>query len=710
LSGPTTAERGTTIEVTVTADGGSVWFPWTTDGIGQGICPGVLAPDCLGIVGSPSVLGPISVTNGQAVLSIEVDANSPEDIYIQGAVRYNGDWSLSNTLSIDIVDATAGDWTVCASGGEYTTIQDAIDSEPNNATITVCDGTYSENLLIDDKTLTLTAMPGTVEVLGGSNGSVVTVSDGADVTMSGFVLTGGVGDAGGGVRCTGSTLTLENNGLSNNASQTDGGGVYGSDCDVDIRNNQIANNAAANYGGGIYCGDCDGEIDGNTVENNISYEGGGLFVDDGGGGGWFGGSGSTTNIRNNIIRNNEATTIDEESWGGHGGGGGGIWYDGEALIDSNRVESNLSRYNGGGMFTNTASPTVTNNTFLSNTSQEDGAGIYANQGNLYIDGNLFESNISEDDAGGLRLYYGNSTVLNNVLIGNYAPDDGGGMKMSHGQSHEVAFNTFENNQAGDAGGGLELDNDVSDVHDNVFIANDAVRGGGIHLWQNTRNHTIEDNLFERNTASDCGAAAMFDNNPYVATMIHNVMIDNDSSNDGGAVCVDIHIWPVEDAPNEQENYYLPSLIRVQNSLVYDSDASDDGGAFYAKAGTLEVINVTMNNNDAPTGAAAVAKEESEIIFVNTIISQSGGGAVLTVEDGGQFDVSYTNFWDNDGSFSGLNNPIGSNGNIAQNPDYEGDFELANGSACINAGDPSISDTNGSRSDMGAYGGPNGNWN
>ena len=33
-----------------------------------------------------------------------------------------------------------------------------------------------------------------------------------------------------------------------------------------------------------------------------------------------------------------------------------------------------------------------------------------------------------------------------------------------------------------------------------------------------------------------------------------------------------------------------------------------------------------------------------------------------------------------------------------------DYRLKPGSPAINAGDPSISDTNGSRSDMGAYGG------
>ena len=40
-----------------------------------------------------------------------------------------------------------------------------------------------------------------------------------------------------------------------------------------------------------------------------------------------------------------------------------------------------------------------------------------------------------------------------------------------------------------------------------------------------------------------------------------------------------------------------------------------------------------------------------------------------------------------------------------------DFHLSSGSPCTDAGnpDPAYNDPNGSRNDMGAYGGPNGNW-
>ena len=69
-------------------------------------------------------------------------------------------------------------------------------------------------------------------------------------------------------------------------------------------------------------------------------------------------------------------------------------------------------------------------------------------------------------------------------------------------------------------------------------------------------------------------------------------------------------------------------------------------------------------------------------------------------------ISYSNFYDNDTDVDGVDEPVVSNGNIDEDPDFTGNYELAGSSPCIDAGSPSISDNDGSRSDMGLYGGPN----
>ncbi|RME53032.1 MAG: hypothetical protein D6795_05965, partial [Deltaproteobacteria bacterium] len=63
-------------------------------------------------------------------------------------------------------------------------------------------------------------------------------------------------------------------------------------------------------------------------------------------------------------------------------------------------------------------------------------------------------------------------------------------------------------------------------------------------------------------------------------------------------------------------------------------------------------------------------------------------------------------------------PTGTNGNISVDPrfvDTTGDdplawdLHLSSDSPLIDAGDPGILDPDGSRSDIGAYGGPEGDW-
>jgi hypothetical protein len=61
------------------------------------------------------------------------------------------------------------------------------------------------------------------------------------------------------------------------------------------------------------------------------------------------------------------------------------------------------------------------------------------------------------------------------------------------------------------------------------------------------------------------------------------------------------------------------------------------------------------------------------------------------------------------TFEGIADPTGSGGNLAVDPGFTaaatGDFSLAVGSACLDAGDPAVLDGDGSRADMGRFGGP-----
>ncbi len=70
---------------------------------------------------------------------------------------------------------------------------------------------------------------------------------------------------------------------------------------------------------------------------------------------------------------------------------------------------------------------------------------------------------------------------------------------------------------------------------------------------------------------------------------------------------------------------------------------------------------------------------------------------------GMCGLANNNLWNNDESYSGLS---AGEGDISSDPLFadRDDFHLQPGSPCIDAGDPSMSDSDGTRSDMGAFGG------
>ena len=593
----------------------------------------------------------------------------------------------------DGADNDCDEWTdeieVC--DGVFEDIGGAIDEAGPGGVVQVCPGTYEEFLeLPDDLTLVSTDGSGDTEIVAPDLGaSVVSVT--GDVAIIGFTIRGGEAPNGGGLTCSGAELTLVDVVLQGNTSAGDGGGLYGADCRVEFDGVQARENTAARYGGGIFLTGGRGTITGSVAGGNTAYEGGGMFLYETG-----------VDLLESEIVDNIATTVSEDDWDA-GGGGGGLWTSGDGAVHGNTIARNASGYNGGGAFLQRVNADVVGNTIADNTCGEDGAGIYFSISSGTVEGNTIERNAASDDAGGLRMFYGQTEIIDNVFTENSAGDDGGGAKVSHSE-HLFSGNTFVGNAAGDAGGGLELDNDSSHVEDGLFEGNRARRGAGLHNWRTEARFTIEDSVFRGNEASDCGGGISFDNSPYRVSLRRLVFADNGAV-DGAGVCADLVYRDPEDVGG-QEDYYQDTVLDLASVIFSDNDASDDGGAIYVKAGDVTIRNVTI---DGGGGYGAVAVKGSPVSITSSIISDFDGLGLI-VEDSeqsgvGSLDVSYSDLWRTDG-VSGMSDPVGADGNISEDPDYTGDFELSSGSDCVDAGDPSgPDDTDGSRADMGAYGGP-----
>ncbi|WP_321431011.1 GLUG motif-containing protein [uncultured Methanolobus sp.] len=149
------------------------------------------------------------------------------------------------------------------SGYDYPGIQAAINAASEGDTISVTDGTYNENVVVN-KSVTLRSENGSANtVINSTSGNTVLTLEADNITIMGFNITGASGGHGIRLSSSSNNSTLENNIVTNNG---DGIVLYPS------HNNTLKNNIIIeNNGDGIYI-----EHSFNTIltENNVSVNDG----------------------------------------------------------------------------------------------------------------------------------------------------------------------------------------------------------------------------------------------------------------------------------------------------------------------------------------------------------------------------------------------------------------------------------------------------
>ena len=172
---------------------------------------------------------------------------------------------------------------------------------------------------------------------------------------------------------------------------------------------------------------------------------------------------------------------------------------------------------------------------------------------------------------------------------------------------------------------------------------------------------------------------------------------------------------------------INSTLEITHSYIYQNSAVN-GGALRTINADVSIENNIIRNNKSDLYAGAVLSEESNITIVNNTFYQNSaihycGG--LFVTNPTKADIQNNIFYKNS-SFSGDPNFVFSGQDSSQlffkynflavgnmDPMFYTDFDLRIYylSPCKDAGnpDPSFNDTDGSRNDQGAYGGPLGDW-
>jgi len=154
-------------------------------------------------------------------------------------------WHVSTTGSDVTGDGSADN--------PFATIQHGIDAAINGDTVLVAAGTYTENVSLN-KTIVLMSSEGADSTIIDANnfGTVVTITDGSDATLDGFILqngyTSGSNTKSGGLIVLNNDAVIKNCIIRNNQGHQ-GGGIYSQA--GSFYNCQIIGNTAEFTGGGV---------------------------------------------------------------------------------------------------------------------------------------------------------------------------------------------------------------------------------------------------------------------------------------------------------------------------------------------------------------------------------------------------------------------------------------------------------------------------
>ncbi len=284
---------------------------------------------------------------------------------------------------------------------QYYFIQHAIDLAYSNSghVIEVGESVYHENINLHGKNILvrstdpddMSVVKGTV-IDGNSMGSVVTFSgdEDASCSLSGFTITGG--------------------------NSQDGGGIKGNGTEASISNCIVTGNSAAGWGGGIYR--FNGIISDCLISGNSADYGGGMYNN----------SGSPT-VVNCTFNQNIAINF-----------GGGMYNTSSSPTVTNSIFSGNSADYGGGMYNNSGSPTVANCTFNGNIATNFGGGMYNASSSPTVTNCTFSGNSADYGGGMSNRGCSSPTVTNCTFSGNSASTDGGGMLSSSSSSSATITN------------------------------------------------------------------------------------------------------------------------------------------------------------------------------------------------------------------------------------------------------------------------------
>ena len=333
------------------------------------------------------------------------------------------------------------------------TIKAAVNTLKDNGTVIIAPGTYDEDNIIINKSITIRGSTKTeVKVDGTNNGVIFNISRNVKIQNISFV--NGKGEKGG-------AIYNDHNGTLNMV-----------DCSFQDNN--------AKYGGAIFTyGSC--SINSCEFSRNHAENEGGA-------------------INNNF--KSALTIINTEFSGNTALSAAAIFSASQCKITGSKFNKNIAKQMAGAIY-NSGKLNVTTTDFTSNEACfSDGGAIvnkYANNTSpVSIDNCNFNQN--HGSTSGAINNLGICNIINSQFIENRADSYGGSIASEYKLT--VKNTMFYNNKAGKTGGGI-VNSGTMDLQENIFTGNNAIEGGAITTYGSS---IINYNKFANNTAQINGGA------------------------------------------------------------------------------------------------------------------------------------------------------------------------------------------------------------
>jgi hypothetical protein len=659
---PLTLDFPATLTATGAVPGDEVVFV-LGDALGAGPCPSVLGGLCLGVT-APAVVGrAIADTDGVGRLTLSLDAGlGIRDVALQAVVVDGADSSTSAAVARSTVACTHVP-------AQHATLQDAIDAALDGDHLCVAAGTYAERIDLSGRSLVLLGEDASTTVIDGGGPSptdltpVLEVSGTDDATrVSRFTVTGGHNAEGAGVRADTSDALLTDLVITGNT------------CDV-----PYASSPPECQGTGLYT--------------------------------WAG----RLTLRDVAVRENRCDITTPFGWRCQGTG---VYAElGAPRLERVEVSGNIQNAHdsdGAGLYLLGADAALVqvevsgNAQVGSNSAGLEGAGLFVTgDGDVAFTGGSVRDNLQTcTSTGSLSCYVGGTGVLLDDAGGSFALSDvdivdnvadavsalGVGLHASYSAGIDLADVTISGNQADGVG---------------------AMRGIGVYLWH--AGLTAERTVVSGNTARHTGTigaagealegVGLYLGEATTVALSNTVIADNRGEILGGV------------ASCRGGGVYTDGALTVTNGIVAGNACAHGGGGasggglfldLYEAEVALYNVDVVGNTAQGTLGEGIHVSDGTALTVVNSSISDPVHAWIFSTTT---LDARHSNFW---GPVSGWTSPAGADGNIAVDPGYTDtsgpdalgwNLRLTPSSVLVDAGDPALADPDGSRSDIGAHGGP-----